>query len=205
MAFRGRGRGRGGFGRGGFAKQVPFELFPEIEDLGTAEYSQDNLELIRWSSNLQKFCQTSSPYYYEDRTERLQKKQKQDIETYSSKNLGATYNRPPLWDFIKLDNDHMPAELARGENKGKRTNKKVRWNPESDFQKLDMFEKLEQKFQGEEGTEKKEDEEEEDEEDEVNEEDGEFSDEGDYEQAEYFDDDEDDYNIADDNDDEPIF
>ncbi|KAI3455501.1 hypothetical protein Pfo_012164 [Paulownia fortunei] len=206
MSFRGRGRGRGGFGGGGFrpAKQDPFELFPEIEGLGTAEYSTANIQLIKWSWSLQKFCH-SSPYYYEDRSERLQKVQKPDIERYSDRNLQATKAKPPLGDFIKLDPDHIPAELARGVKKEKHVVKKVRWNPESDLQKLDHFEKLEQNNQGQEGTEKKENEDEEDEDGGNEEDEGEFSDEGDYEQPEYFDDDEDDYNMADDNNDEPFY
>ncbi|KAG8380035.1 hypothetical protein BUALT_Bualt07G0151700 [Buddleja alternifolia] len=186
MSFRGRGRGRGGFG-GGFrpAKQVPFELFPEIEDLGTAKYSTENIQLIKWSASLQKYW-TSSPYYYEDRSERPEKAEKPDIERYSDRNLQATKAKPPLWHFIKLDQDHVPAELARGEKNEKRVVKRVRWNPDTDLQKLDLFEKLEQKHKGQEGNEKKENEEEEEEEDGGNEEDeGEFSDEGDYEQVHY--------------------
>ncbi|KAL0410312.1 UNVERIFIED_CONTAM: hypothetical protein Slati_3620900 [Sesamum latifolium] len=199
MAFRGRGRGRGGFGGGGFrpAKQEPLELFPEIEGLGTAEYSTAQIELIKWSSGLHKYW-NSSPYYYEDRSERPEKVDKPDIERYSDRNLHAGKVKPPLWHFIKLDADHVPAELARGEKKQKLV-KRVRWNPESDLQKLDLFEKLEQKHQGQEGTEKKENEEEEEEDGGNEEDEGEFSDEGDYEQAEYCDDDEDDFNMADDN------
>ncbi|KAL0346865.1 UNVERIFIED_CONTAM: hypothetical protein Scaly_1702500 [Sesamum calycinum] len=236
MAFRGRGRGRGGFGGGGFrpAKQEPLELFPEIEGLGTAEYSTAQIELIKWSSGLHKYW-NSSPYYYEDRSERPEKVDKPDIERYSDRNLHAGKVKPPLWHFIKLDADHVPAELARGEKKQKLV-KRVRWNPESDLQKLDLFEKLEQKHQGQEGTEKKENEEEE-EEDGGNEEVKEnsvmraitnryyrysacrvhglvylvasllllvlsaywLS------HAEYCDDDEDDFNMADDNNDEPFY
>ncbi|KAL0338784.1 UNVERIFIED_CONTAM: hypothetical protein Sangu_1400500 [Sesamum angustifolium] len=183
MAFRGRGRGRGGFGGGGFrpAKQEPLELFPEIEGLGTAEYSTAQIELIKWSSEVDK----------------------PDIERYSDRNLHAGKVKPPLWHFIKLDADHVPAELARGEKQ--KLVKRVRWNPESDLQKLDLFEKLEQKHQGQEGTEKKENEEEEEEDGGNEEDEGEFSDEGDYEQAEYCDDDEDDFNMADDNNDEPFY
>ncbi|KAL2250947.1 UNVERIFIED_CONTAM: hypothetical protein Sindi_2217000 [Sesamum indicum] len=236
MAFRGRGRGRGGFGGGGFrpAKQEPLELFPEIEGLGTAEYSTAQIELIKWSSGFHKYW-NSSPYYYEDRTERPEKVDKPDIERYSDRNLHAGKVKPPLWHFIKLDADHVPAELARGlcsyvvyesftvsdvsdcsfgfyevhsyflvlmnqiGEKKQKLVKRVRWNPESDLQKLDLFEKLEQKHQGQEGTEKKENEEEEEEDGGNEEDEGEFSDEGDYEQAEYCDDDEDDFNMADDN------
>ncbi|KAL3644211.1 hypothetical protein CASFOL_012143 [Castilleja foliolosa] len=69
MAFRGRGRGRGGRGfggGGGYAKQEPFELFPVIGEIATAEYSDAKLQLIRWSGELQRHWK-SSPYFYEDR------------------------------------------------------------------------------------------------------------------------------------------
>ncbi|KAK6122744.1 hypothetical protein DH2020_043512 [Rehmannia glutinosa] len=202
MAYRGRGRGRGGFGGGGFrpAKQDPFELFPAIEGLGTAKYSTENIQLIKWSAVMQKYW-SSSPYYYEDRRQRPEKEQKPDIEKYSDRKLQATKARSSsLFDFIVLDPAHIPAELARGKKKGKHVAKKIRWNPESG---QDIFEKLEKMNEGEgeeDGTEKKENEEEDEEDGENEEEEGEYSDEGDYEQAEYCDDDEDDYNMDDDND-----
>ncbi|KAK6145868.1 hypothetical protein DH2020_019737 [Rehmannia glutinosa] len=142
MAYRGRGRGRGGFGGGGFrpAKQDPFELFPAIEGLGTAKYSTDNIQLIKWSAVMQKYW-SSSPYYYEDRRQRPEKEQKSDIEKYSDRKLQATKARSSsLFDFIVLDPAHIPAELARGKKKGKHVAKKIRWNPESG---QDIFEKLE--------------------------------------------------------------
>lgn len=40
--------------------------------------------------------------------------QKLDIERYSDRKLKAKKVMPPLWHFIKLDPDHMPAELGRG-------------------------------------------------------------------------------------------
>ncbi|KAH6782313.1 hypothetical protein C2S51_007606 [Perilla frutescens var. frutescens] len=202
MAFRGRGRGRGrgGFGGGGggyrSGKQEPVELFPEIECLGTVKYSDEEVRkyarFVNWSKNLQTFFETSS-YYYEGRSQHLNKVQKLDIERYADKKLRATQAKQPLWHLIKMDTDHMPAELARGD---KRVAKKVRWDNDVDLNKLDVFEKLEQKHEGKEGGEKKENEEEEEEELENEEDDGEYSDEGDYEQAEYCDDDEDDFNMA---------
>ncbi|KAL8466227.1 hypothetical protein ACS0TY_035369 [Phlomoides rotata] len=199
MSFRGRDRGRGGFG-GSFrpkSSEIPFEPFPEIQGLGTAEYSTTAIKLVRWSTILQKDLQLS-PFYIEDRSEHP-KQQKPDIERYSDRQSPATKVKPPLWDVIRLDTDHMPAELARGE--GNRLKKlKLTSVSGDDWNKLEHFEELEQKR----GTGKKEEEEEEEEV--VGEEDeGEFSDEGDYEQAEYCDDDEDDFNMADDNDDEPCY
>ncbi|GFP88667.1 hypothetical protein PHJA_002919400 [Phtheirospermum japonicum] len=204
MAFRGRGRGRGGrgFGGGGYAKQEPFELFPVIGEIGKAEYSDAKLQLIRWSGELQRHWK-SSPYFYEDRRLRPEKAQaeKPDIERYSDRNLPKTNVKLELRDWIMLDQNHVPAELAEG-GKRKRRPKRIKWNP--DLGK-DIFDKLEKMSEGkDEETEKKEDDEEE-EEDENEEENGEISDEGDYEQNEDFDDDEDDFNMADDGNDEPFY
>ncbi|KAL3813139.1 hypothetical protein ACJIZ3_014407 [Penstemon smallii] len=162
MSYRGWGRGRGrGYGRGPPAKELPFELFPEIEGLGKAEYSTANIQLIKWSSNLQKYW-NSSPYFYEDRSQRTE-----------------IYHNPLMSNpkFYKIDAGNLQNS------------------------KMDLFEKLEQKYEGQEGKEKKEKEnenEEENNEEEDEEEEGEYSDDGDYGQGEDFDDDEDDYNMADD-------
>ncbi|KAL3830767.1 hypothetical protein ACJIZ3_019569 [Penstemon smallii] len=195
MSFRGRGRGRD---RVRQAKPVPFELFPEIEGLGKTENSSANIQLIKLSSNLQKYW-NSSPFFYEDRSELVEKVQKIDIERYSERNPQSTEAKPPLWHFIKLDTDHVPAELAsRGEKNEKHVVKRVRWSPESDSKKMDLFEKLDQMYQGQERMEKKENENEEEDDVENEDDEGEFSDEGDYEHPQYVDDDEDDYNMADD-------
>ncbi|XP_057772918.1 uncharacterized protein LOC130992338 isoform X3 [Salvia miltiorrhiza] len=122
--------------------------------------------------------------------------QKLDIERYSDKKSQATIVKQPLWHLIMMDKDHMPAELARGE---KRIVRRVQWDNDIDLNKLDHFEKLEANSKGKEG----EDEEEEPEEEE-NVEEGELSDNGDYEQGEYCDDDEDDFNMVEE-DDEPIY
>ncbi|KAL3643764.1 hypothetical protein CASFOL_014579 [Castilleja foliolosa] len=115
MAFRGRGRGRGGRGfggGGGYAKQEPFELFPVIGEIATAEYSDAKLQLIRWSGELQRHWK-SSPYFYEDRKLCPEKGQaeKPDIERYSDRNLQKPKLKLELSDCIKLDHDHVPAEL----------------------------------------------------------------------------------------------
>ncbi|KAI5679487.1 hypothetical protein M9H77_00714 [Catharanthus roseus] len=203
MAFRGRGRGRGGFG-GGFriAKQVPFELFPEIEELGTAAGVKENISLAIWYSKFQKYW-NSSPYYLEDEHEASEKTQRTEIERFSDRKSEKTRTKAPLSHFIRMEPDYVPAELAKGEKKEKRTMKRMKWTPDADMQKLDIFEKLEQKYQGQGADEKENEEEEEDEN--VEEDEQEYSDDGDYNQNRDFDDDEDDFNMADDNDDEPIF
>ncbi|KAL3619166.1 hypothetical protein CASFOL_036736 [Castilleja foliolosa] len=88
MAFRGRGRGRGGRGfggGGGYAKQEPFELFPVIGEIATAEY----FEIIVAEGQAEK----------------------PDIERYSDRNLQKPKLKLELSDCIKLDHDHVPAEL----------------------------------------------------------------------------------------------
>ncbi|XP_047953256.1 glutamic acid-rich protein-like [Salvia hispanica] len=189
MSFRGRGGGRG---RGGppRAKQMPFDLFPEVA-IGVVKYSVEEVkkysQFVTWSQNLQTFFETS-PYHYQDRRLTLQKTQKVDIERYSDKKLQATTVKQPLHHLIMMDKDHMPAELARG---GQQTVKRIKWDNEIDLNKLDQFEKLEEKQKGTE----EENEEEVEEEEEV--EDEEFSDDNDYTKGEYVDDDEDDFNMED--------
>ncbi|XP_059655303.1 uncharacterized protein LOC132302447 isoform X2 [Cornus florida] len=89
-----------------------------------------------------------------------------------------------------ISNEYVPAELVTESKQQKRDysgKKEVQWklNPDSDLQKLDIFEKLEKKDQGQDEKgekEKKEDEEEEDDE-RIEEGDEEFSDDGDYNQV----------------------
>ncbi|KAL3636267.1 hypothetical protein CASFOL_020814 [Castilleja foliolosa] len=136
MAFRGRGRGRGGRGfggGGGYAKQEPFELFPVIGEIATAEYSDAKLQLIRWSGELQRHWK-SFPYFYEDRKLCPEKGQaeKTDIERYSDRNLQKPKLKLELSDCIKLDHDHVPAELTEG-GKRKRRAKRIKWNPDLDL------------------------------------------------------------------------
>ncbi|KAL6585095.1 hypothetical protein OROMI_004384 [Orobanche minor] len=199
MAYRGRGRGRGrgNFNFGSKATQVSFELFPVIEDLGTAVYSDARIQLTRWSRDLQKFWK-NSPYYYEDRGEkRPENTQKTDIERYSDRKSQTKKVKSQLGDFIMLDSGHIAAELAEdGGKKRKGVTKKIRWNPELGQDIFDKFEKMDQ-GEGDEDEEEEEGEE-------IDEEDGEMSDEGDYEKNKDFDDD-DDYNMGDDGDDEPFF
>ncbi|XP_021902935.1 prothymosin alpha-B-like [Carica papaya] len=118
-----------------------------------------------------------------------------------------TSRRKSLYQFLQLGYHNFPKELIGESRREQRHLKKVRWHPDADLQKLDLFEKLEQKHQGQEdkdGKEKKEGEDEDEDEDGGPEDEEEYSDDGDYNQNIDFDDDEDDYNMEDDNDDEPI-
>ncbi|KAJ9550598.1 hypothetical protein OSB04_014643 [Centaurea solstitialis] len=185
MAFRGRGRGRGGFGFGvgRFAKEEKYEVFPEIEELPDVNLKQkEEFEtMISWGNNLQKFW-ISSPYHLED-------------VSRDAERSGSIIRRPPLSDYMKMTDDHVPAELVA---RNVRQSKKVRWDPQSDLQRLDLFEKLDRGAPGQDDgdKEKKEDEDEDEDNENVEEEEEDSGD--DYEQNIDFDDDEDDFNMPDD-------
>ncbi|GKV04168.1 hypothetical protein SLEP1_g16363 [Rubroshorea leprosula] len=207
MAFRGRGRGRGyGGGRGffGHIKQEPVILFPEKE-LPDIKGVPEEKTLIIANAKLQNYWK-SSPYNLEETASK--KNESMDIERFSDCGKPKTLSRRNNLDqFLQLRSDNFPKELLRDSRRVPRNPKRVRWNPDSDFQKLNVLEDLEKKFEDKEkdGGDKRggEDEDEEDEEGEKTDE--EFSDDGDYNQNRDFDDDEDDYNAEDGNDDEPVY
>ncbi|OAY53093.1 pheromone-processing carboxypeptidase KEX1 isoform X1 [Manihot esculenta] len=208
MAWRGRGRGRGRFGGGGgfgYIKQEPFVEFPEIE-LPDRKAVKEERALVVGNAKLQNFWK-SSAYYLEETVSK--NSQSVDIERFSDWGKSkSTSKRDKLNNFLQLTSVHFPAELVQGVKTEQRNPKKVRWNPDSDLKKFDLFEKLEQKYQGREEKDEKEkkegEDEEEDEDEEVDEAEEEFSDD-DYLQNVDFDDDEDDYNNDDGNDDEPVY
>lgn len=163
--------------------------------------------LVIRNARLQNYWK-SSPYYLEDIVPR--KSQSTDIERFSDRvKLRTTLKRDPLEQILRLTSNNFPLELVQGMKGATHNKRKVQWNPESDMQKLELFEKLEKKLEGQDekgGKEKKEGENE-DEDDEGGEEaaEEEFSDDGDYNQNIDFDDDEDDFNMEDDNDDEATY
>ncbi|XP_034199020.1 glutamic acid-rich protein-like isoform X2 [Prunus dulcis] len=179
MAY--RGRGRGGFGGGGgfgYATQVPFELFPDV-DLPNVKGILDPDKKIN------------------------QERQNTEVERYSDRlKPKTTIRRGALFDILELKG--FPQELTGGSRAQQPGRKRVRWNPDSELQKLDLFEKLEQRQGNNDGKEKKEGEgEDEDEEEEEEEPEEDFSDD-DYQKNQDFDDDDDDFNMEDDGDDEPL-
>ncbi|XP_022715055.1 DNA-directed RNA polymerase III subunit RPC7-like isoform X1 [Durio zibethinus] len=209
MSYRGRGRGRGrGFGGGGFSgfnKPEPFVLFPDVE-LPDIKGVPEEKTLVIWNSRLHNYWK-ASPYYLEENVSK--KNQSMDIERFSDwgkpKN---TSKRDSLNQILQLQSHNFPKELIGDLRRVQRSAKKMRWNLDSGLQKLDMFEKFEQSFEDKdkEGKEKKGDGEEENTDEEPGElSDESYSDDGDYNENEHFDDDEDDYNLEDDRDDEPIY
>ncbi|XP_015079727.1 DNA-directed RNA polymerase III subunit RPC7-like [Solanum pennellii] len=205
MAFRGRGRGRGGFNGQRLAKQVSFELFPELENLGNAAGVTERINLAIWQASLQKFW-NSSPYYLADESDVLKKTKGMDIERFSDKKSERDKAKPPLDKFIRMEPDYVPAELAEGGRKRRDNTDGMRWTPDLDMGKLDLLEKLDQKSKGDDEKKKDGEDEDEDPEEKVGEEEEEFSDDGDYNQNLYdYDDDEDDYNMNEDNNDDAMY
>ncbi|XP_010556661.1 PREDICTED: transcription termination factor 4, mitochondrial [Tarenaya hassleriana] len=201
MAFRGRGRGRGFGGRGGgfgYAKQEPFELFPEIE-LPDRKAITTDPELVAGYFKFEKFWR-NSPYYLGDGVSKKENVSV-DIERYSDWSKPKSKSkRGSFYDYLILRPDNFPKELL-GDSRRERPVKKARWSQEADIKKLDIFEKLEEKYK----KSGKEDEVGEEAEEEPEEDEAEYSDDGDYNQNVDFDDDDDDYNQQDDGDDEPTF
>ncbi|KAJ4718016.1 DNA-directed RNA polymerase III subunit [Melia azedarach] len=166
MAFRGRGRGRGGYGGGGggfgYAKQEPFELFPfsivQMQDIELPDHRNVPVEknLILWNSRLLNYWK-SSPYFLEESVEKSERwSQNTDIERYSDwSKPKITSNRGSINQFMRLRSSNFPAELVK-DSKEVRNPKRVRWNADAGLRKLDLFEKLEQKFQGQEEKDDKE-------------------------------------------------
>ncbi|CAK9164496.1 unnamed protein product [Ilex paraguariensis] len=182
MAFRGRGRGRGYGGGGGFrvAKQEPFILFPDIsENLTDAKTVNEEVNLAIYGSRLQKFW--NSLYYFNE--EKTEKDQSFDIKRLFDLGKKRGIPNKELPNTIFRTSEYVPAELARVSKLEQRGQKKVRWNPESALQRLDIFEKLEQKHQGQVEKGGKEGDEEEEDDERVEDEDKEFSDDGDYNQV----------------------
>nr|XP_027126899.1 uncharacterized protein LOC113743037 isoform X1 [Coffea arabica]XP_027126900.1 uncharacterized protein LOC113743037 isoform X1 [Coffea arabica] len=125
MAF--RGRGRGGFRA---AKQENFDLFLEIDELGTAESVKVDPSFAVWFSKFQRYW-NSSPYYVEDESGGAKKSQRIEIEKLADRKSKKTSSKQPLSHFIRMEPDYVPAELAKDEKKEKHGIKRVRWNPEA--------------------------------------------------------------------------
>jgi DNA-directed RNA polymerase III subunit RPC7 len=216
MAFRGGGRGRGrrrGFGGGsgcGFAKEEPFEFFPEIELPKIPTMSKEQEALVIEQRRLENFWKTS-PYFLEESTSKEsifsdsfhKKSQGVDIERYSDrKRPNNRIVRDSLGQYLVLS--RFPKELVE-DSKGKQpSRKRARWNLDSELQKLDVFEKLEQmaegegedredKTGGEDGDEDGDEDEDEDEDEEEGVKEESSDTDGDYKRNIDFDDDEDDY------------
>ncbi|XP_044495609.1 pheromone-processing carboxypeptidase KEX1-like [Mangifera indica] len=210
MAYRGRGHGRGFRGRAStYAKQEAFKLFPDIELPNSKNVPVDK-NLIIWNSRLLNYWK-SSPYYLEENVEK--KSQSMDIERFSDLIKPRTSTtRDSIDQILQLTANNFPQELIKG-SRGQRSTKRVRWNTDAGLQRLDLFEKLEQKNKGEEEKDEKEKKDGEKEGENLDEDDDEAagdaeeesSDDGDYNQNVEFDDDEDDFNMDDGDDDEATY
>lgn len=197
MSFRGRGRGGRGRGRGGGfgydhpAKHVPHEDFPDIAlpEMKCAKASNEEKALIVSTLKLEEFWRSSCYYLEEDAPKK--KNEDKEIERFSDRKRKTQSKREGLASYLKLAPSNFPAELVQGSRRGQATNKKLRWDKESDEQAFEAFEKLEQKHKDGSKVEKEGDDEDEQEE-EVQEEEENSDD--DYNQNIEFDDDDDDWN-----------
>ncbi|KAJ0975137.1 hypothetical protein J5N97_017102 [Dioscorea zingiberensis] len=147
MAFRGRGRGRG---RGGFfdsrlARHEPYILFPEnvsLPDLPNVEpLPNEEKVLIAGKIKLEYFWK-SSCYHLE---EGALKSKSQDADNPKKK---TQVKREALSSYLKLTSSNFPAELIHGSKRVEPNHKKLRWDRGSDENKLEIFEKLEERSKG---------------------------------------------------------
>ncbi|KAA0059472.1 DNA-directed RNA polymerase III subunit RPC7-like isoform X1 [Cucumis melo var. makuwa] len=148
MAFRGRGRGRGG-GGGSFqyAKQEPFELFPENVTLPSVSEMPEELALAMGQINFLKYWK-ASPFYLEENV--MKKMQRTEIEKFSDRlKMNSTLKRDSLAQIIQLTSRNFPEELVEGFKGKLRTKRKVQWNPESGLKKMDFLEKREESLKNE--------------------------------------------------------
>ncbi|KAF2323483.1 hypothetical protein GH714_035701 [Hevea brasiliensis] len=73
--------------------------------------------------------------------------QSMDIERFSDWGKSKTTSkRDELNNFLFLASMHFPEELVQGVKKEQPNPERVQWNPDSDQQKFNLFEKLEQKY-----------------------------------------------------------
>ncbi|CAD6217204.1 unnamed protein product [Miscanthus lutarioriparius] len=195
MSFRGRGRGGrgrgGGFGYDHPAKHAPHEDFPDITlpEMKCAKASNEEKALILSTLKLEEFWRSSCYHLEEDAPKK--KNEDKEIERFSDRKCKTQSKREALALYLKLTSSNFPAELVQGSRRGQASNKKLRWDKDSDEQAFEVFEKLEQKHKDGSKVEKEGDDEDEQEEEEVQEE--ENSDD-DYNQNIEFDDDDDDWN-----------
>ncbi|KAF7115942.1 hypothetical protein RHSIM_RhsimUnG0044500 [Rhododendron simsii] len=156
----------------------------KLDEPPDARGVKEEVALVRWSYRLQSFW-NSSPYYLKD----VGPEKDESIELMRCFDMGKqkTEQKVELADFMKCSVEYIPAELAAeltDRKPGQVRRRKVRWSQESDLQKLDLFEKQEQKSQGQDEKAvkgKKEDENEEEDDEKIEDEEEEISD-GDYNQ-----------------------
>lgn len=196
MAFRGRGRarGRGGFGSGFDrpAKHAPHEDFPDITlpAMTCAKATNEEKALIQSTLKFEEFWRHSCYHLEEDAPKK--RNEDKEIERFSDRKRKTQAKREALASYLKLTTANFPAELVQGSRRGQLSNKRLRWDRDSDEQAFEVFEKLEEKHKdGDKKADKEGDDEDEHEEEEVEEDE---NTDDDYNQNVEFDDDDDDWN-----------
>ncbi|TVU37997.1 hypothetical protein EJB05_11344, partial [Eragrostis curvula] len=149
MAFRGRGRGGRGRGRGSAfdyrGNHKEYENFPEIKlpEMTCSKASKEEKELLRSTLKFEEFWKTSCYHLEEDVPKK--KNEDKEIERFSDRRRKTHAKREALALYLKLTESNFPAELLQGTIKSKpTTNKKLRWDNDSDTKAFEVFEKLEQ-------------------------------------------------------------
>ncbi|XP_060673286.1 uncharacterized protein LOC107421313 [Ziziphus jujuba] len=136
MAYRGRGRGRGRYFR--YAKQGPFELFPDV-DLPDIKNEVEETSLVCQIWKFESYWKVS-PYYLEETTSKSEHKMP-EVERFSDRNKPKNkVTRDSLFQTLEVRN--FPLELTAGMkgSQGQRSRKKARWNPDIGMQKMfEMF------------------------------------------------------------------
>ncbi|KAJ0075101.1 hypothetical protein Patl1_33954 [Pistacia atlantica] len=190
-------------------KSSPYYLEENVEKKEAA--SEVVTEMIFWAQFEERCSRHWIFYFCYECAQSYIYSQSMDIERFSDLNKPRTSTgRDSIDQILQLTANNFPQELIKG-SRGQRSSKRVRWKTDAGLQRLDLFEKLEQKNKGEEEKDEKEKkegedkDEDEDDEEAAGEADEEFSDDGDYNQNVDFDDDEDDFNMDDGNDDEATY
>ncbi|KAL6855878.1 hypothetical protein ACP4OV_018680 [Aristida adscensionis] len=200
MAFRGRGRGRGGGGRGGVVSEFdrwcppdrmkPHEDFPDITLVErVAAESREEKALRQSAEKFDAFWRQSCYYLSDDAPKK--KVQGKEIERFSDRKHNTQSKPEALASYLKLTLTNFPAELVQGSRGGQLSNKKLRWDRDTDEQAFKVFEKLEQTHKDGDKKAEKEGEDEDEQEEEV---DRDENSDDDYNQNIEFDDDDDDWN-----------
>uniref|UniRef100_A0A0A9HNH8 DNA-directed RNA polymerase III subunit n=1 Tax=Arundo donax TaxID=35708 RepID=A0A0A9HNH8_ARUDO len=175
MAFGDGGRGGGRWGGGSefdrpcpLDKMTPHKDFPEttLPEMTCTRASNEEKALLHSTVKFEDFWRTSCYHLEKDAPKR--KNEDKEIERFSDRKRKTQEKREALALYLKLTSANFPAEMVQGSKQGQLSNKKLRWDRDSDEQSFGVFEKLEQTHKdGDKKAEKEGDDEDEQEEEEV--------------------------------------
>ncbi|XP_039834695.1 uncharacterized protein LOC120695542 [Panicum virgatum] len=93
--------------------------------------------------NIEGFWRTSCYHLEEDAPKK--KNEDKEIERFSDRKRKTHNKREAVASYLKLTPSNFPAELVQGSRRGQVSNKKLRWDKDSDEHAFEVFEKLEEK------------------------------------------------------------